>query len=88
LTLRDALNKILWDKRQNPTEYEVTFIHRGAPSDTRTIRFSSIVIIGSSWFVYCDGEEVLIPYHRVLAVRNARTGVTIWSKRRHGTAVR
>jgi uncharacterized protein (UPF0248 family) len=88
LTLRDTLNKILWDRRLDPAEYEVTFIHRGAPSDLRTIRFDSITSIGSSWFLYRDGDEVLIPFHRVLRVTKTRTGEVIWGKRRLGVAVR
>lgn len=88
MTLRELLNKIQWDRRQNPTEYEVTFIHRGASSDMRTIEFAAISVIGPSWFTYRDGDEVLIPYHRVLTVRNTRTGRVVWGKRCHGTAVR
>lgn len=86
--MRDVLNRVLWDRRQNPAEYEVTFVHRGAPSDMRTIKFEAIKTVGPSWFVYRDEEEVLIPYHRVLTVRNARTGRVIWGKRSHGAVVR
>jgi uncharacterized protein (UPF0248 family) len=88
LTLRDALNRILWDRRLSPEEYEVTFVHRGAPSDLRTVRFVSITSVGPSWFLYRDGDEVLIPYHRVVSVTNTRTGEVLWGKRRRGAAVR
>ena len=81
LILRDFLNKIIWDTREDPEDYELLFIHRGAPGDVKRISMSSIVKVARSWFVYLDlGSEQFIPLHRVLKVINRRTGDTLWSK--------
>ena len=79
--IRDVLNKILWDKNEGSHDYVVTFIHRGAIDDRRTIPFNSIVNIFSSHFVYRRGEEeVYIPFHRILEIKNVRTGRVTWKK--------
>ena len=65
---REALNKILWDKKLNVNDFDVTFIHRGAEKDEKTIPCSSIVKVGRSWFLYRAGEgefETFIPFHRI-----------------------
>jgi len=84
LNPRDALNKILWDRRLKVEDYEVTFIHRGAERDEKTIPCSSIVKVGSSWFLYIAGEggvETFIPFHRILTIRNVCSGDILWVKK-------
>jgi uncharacterized protein (UPF0248 family) len=81
--LRNVFNKIFWDKRENPADYVVTFVHRGAEGNVKTISASSIKDVGASWFTYLTGnnEETLIPFHRVVKVKNEKTGVIVWSLR-------
>jgi len=83
LTLRDVLNRIRWNPEERGRAYEITYIHRGASENKRTIPFSSIKEIHSSWFTYTDpeGDEVTIPLHRVLEVRDTELGKTVWRKR-------
>ena len=81
--LRNIFNKIFWDKRERKEDYEVTFTHRGVLNDRKTILFSSIIKAGKSTFIYIDDEEeIVIPMHRVIIVRNVRKGEIIWKKSR------
>lgn len=83
MTIREVLNRIFWDKRESPEDYEVTFIHRGAYMDRKTVPCGSIDRVRSSWFTYESEEEgeVLIPFHRVLEIRNVKTGQLVWRKK-------
>ena len=81
--LRDVLNKIFWDKRLNVKDYVLTYTHRGAKENKKTVPCGLIVKIGKSWFTYKDKEtdsETFIPYHRVLEVKNIKTGKVLWRK--------
>lgn len=45
----------------------------------KTIPANSIKKVGASWLTYSDqGEETLIPYHRITEVRNVRTDQVLW----------
>ncbi|MFH0897221.1 MAG: RNA repair domain-containing protein [Candidatus Bathyarchaeota archaeon] len=84
MTIRDILNKLLWDPKENIVYYELAFIHRGAPMDVKVISCSLIAEVESSGFTYKneeEDEEVFIPFHRVLEIRNVRTGQVIYNKR-------
>ena len=59
---------------------ELVYRHRGAPQDELRIPVASISRIGKGWFMLDDGETQ-IPYHRVLVIRNLRTGQVLWEKR-------
>jgi len=59
---------------------EITIVHRGAPGDVKVIRGSSIRDIAPrALLVEEDGEEVVIPYHRIRAIRIGED--TVWEKR-------
>ncbi|MEM2942665.1 MAG: RNA repair domain-containing protein [Candidatus Bathyarchaeia archaeon] len=80
--LKNVFNRILWDRRVKGGDYSITFIHRGAPHDEKTIVASSLRNVGRSWFTYDDhGEEILIPMHRIVKVENLKTGDVLWRKR-------
>jgi uncharacterized protein (UPF0248 family) len=61
-------------------EAEVVYRHRGAPNDEMKIMVSAVSRLGKGWFTLDDGETQ-IPYHRVLYVRNLRSGEVLWEKR-------
>jgi uncharacterized protein (UPF0248 family) len=86
LAVRNILNKLIWDSRENIANYKLTFIHRGAPGDVKTIPCSLIREVRISWFTYGNEgeEETIIPFHRVLEIRNATTGEAIWRKKLRG----
>jgi uncharacterized protein (UPF0248 family) len=81
--LRAILNRILWNEKEGHyDDYVVTYIHRGAPGDSRGVSFARIKKIGKSWFSLVDfEEEVIIPFHRILTVKNIQTGEVLWRKR-------
>jgi uncharacterized protein (UPF0248 family) len=84
LPLKNIFNKIFWDSRVDKQDYIITFVHRGAPSDEKTIPAFIIKRVGKSWFSYEDqGEETIIPMHRVITVKNTKTGAVLWRKRTH-----
>ena len=86
MIIRDILNKILWDPKENRFNYEIIFIHRGAYLDEKCLSCGLIKEVKSSWFTY-DSEnegEVVIPFHRIVTILNINTGETIWKKTIHG----
>lgn len=81
-TLRQILNKLVWDEREAIADYEVTFIHRGEYGDRKTIQCGIITQMGPSWFTYkTEGETAIIPFHRILEIRNVKNGQVIWRKK-------
>jgi len=81
--LKNILNKVFWDKREDPDDYILSFIHRGASGDLKTIPLRKIREVGSSWFTYRDNSEneTTIPFHRVTLVKNIRSGSVLWRKK-------
>jgi uncharacterized protein (UPF0248 family) len=82
VTVRALLNRLLWHPDESIADFEVTYIHRGAPGDRVTIPGALIRAVKASWFTY-DGEAgvTVIPFHRVLRITNAKTGRSLWVKR-------
>ena len=80
--VRALLNKIRWHKDYNPEDYEVLIVHRGAPGNVRVIPASSITEVLSGGFKFRDlnGDEKVIPYHRVLLIRNRVNGDLLFMK--------
>ncbi|WP_455368459.1 RNA repair domain-containing protein [[Eubacterium] cellulosolvens] len=82
IPLKNIFNKIFWDKRVNIQDFEITYIHRGAPNDQKTIAASIITEVGKSWFTYKEGaNENMIPMHRIIGIKNIKTGNFLWKKR-------
>ena len=79
--LREILNKIFWDKRLKIEDYTITYIHRGGKNNKKTIPCKLVKKVGKSWFIYGKNQdETFIPYHRVLEVKNIRTGKILWKR--------
>ena len=82
--LKNILNRLRWDSSEKAEEYVITFRHRGAPGDVRHVKASEIEKLGKSYFTLTSesGEEVTIPFHRILEVRNTETHEVIWKSRK------
>jgi len=82
LIIRAFLNRLLWDSGMNRSDYELEYLHRGAPFDLKTISCALIEEVNPSGFIYKSKEngEVLIPFHRILKIINLKTGQS-WDKR-------
>jgi len=81
--LKNILNRIFWDERERADDYTLTFIHRGAAGDARTMPLTQVRRVANSWFTYLDsrGNETTIPFHRVTMVKNLRSGRVLWQKK-------
>jgi len=83
--LKNVLNRLRWDVDENPADYLITYRHRGAPGDVKQIQASRIKNLGKSYFTVqneIDEEETLIPFHRILEIRNVANGSRIWISRK------
>jgi uncharacterized protein (UPF0248 family) len=75
ITIRDLLNAIRWDKRHDPYSYSILFIHRTDEGNIKEIPYSSITEISGGFFTYSYmGDEAIIPFHRVIQIKNIKTG--------------
>jgi uncharacterized protein (UPF0248 family) len=82
--LRDLLNKIFWDSREDPSRYEVKFIHRGADQNMKTVTASKIRRVARSYFILGGGdEETLIPFHRIVEIFDVKEKRSVWASPRH-----
>ncbi len=79
---RRVIEQILWDPRFNPADYQLAYLHRGVQGERKTVPLSRVLNVRGSWLTFRDEEglEVKIPLHRVLEVRNVKTGRVLWSK--------
>jgi len=83
--LKNVLNKLRWDERERADQYLITYRHRGAPDDAKQVRASKIRRLGNSFFTLADefdSEETIIPFHRVIEIRNLQEDVVIWKDRK------
>lgn len=59
---REILNELRWRPGESLDDAEITYIHRGAPADERSIYGVDITELERSFFVT---GEARIPYHRI-----------------------
>jgi uncharacterized protein (UPF0248 family) len=85
LILRAVINRIVWDPHMDSSDYFIVILHRGGLENKKTIPFSNIKKVYSSWFALGNenGEEMIIPFHRVIEIRH-RSGAIIWKRNLHG----
>jgi uncharacterized protein (UPF0248 family) len=83
MQIREYLNMVRWDSKIKEEEFEVSFLHRNEVYEKKTISFPQITTISSSWFQYMNQfhVETLIPFHRILEIRNARTNEVLWKRK-------
>lgn len=72
-TIRNFLNKILWDKREVPSNYLIYFISRGAPGDIESVSADKITRVYSRGFEFKEDEKVkYIPFHRIVLIKDIK----------------
>ena len=59
---RKVLNELRWKPEEDLAEAWITYVHRGAPGDERSISGKDIVELEQSFFVT---EDAKIPFHRI-----------------------
>jgi uncharacterized protein (UPF0248 family) len=82
--LKNILNRLRCDRNENPEEYLITYRHRGAPGDVKRINASNIRTLGKSYFTIQESgsEESVIPFHRILEIRNTADDSIVWVSRK------
>lgn len=81
--IRKILNQIKWDSNKTLADYEIIFLHRGAPEDLKTYPAEKMQEIESSYLLFIDeetDEDIVIPFHRIRKIYNKKTKEIVWEK--------
>ena len=73
--VREVLEMMLWKPEEDPSDYEIIFVSRGAPGDLEIVKGDQ-VRLWRDRLILSDGRE--IPLHRVVEVR--RRGTPLYSR--------
>ena len=63
---KNILNMVLWHPEMEIDHTKISYIHRGAPGNIKTIQGSSIERIENGFLVLND--ETQIPFHRIIEI--------------------
>lgn len=77
--LKNILNNIIWGI-EDSKDYEIIYVNRSKEKNESSIRGDKISKVGKSWFKIYEETETVIPFHRIIFVRNLKTNKTIWKK--------
>jgi uncharacterized protein (UPF0248 family) len=75
IPIKELINKIKWDKRENPEDYTIHYIDR-ITKRLKEIAFTDIINIEGNFMLVGEAE---IPLHRIKQVRKKRK--VIWQRR-------
>ncbi len=75
ITAKEFLNKIKWDKRENPKEYSIAYFDR-IKNELIEIPYDSIDIEGD-FILTIDGKT--IPMHRIKQIR--KNNKIVWERK-------
>ncbi len=64
ITIKDLLNKIRWDSKEDPEGYEIVYTDRVLKKEIR-IRFKDVSKIEDEFIIV---NEAMIPLHRIVKV--------------------
>lgn len=73
---RTIINMILWHPDMEITETKITYIHRGAPENLKTINGDSFVRFERGFIIL--KEDTQIPFHRIVKITN--NNKILWKK--------
>ena len=79
IPIKSLLNKIKWDKRENPEEYSIYYYDR---ISKKLIKINYIDIKrfeGTFIIVERNNEEVNIPMHRIREVK--KNNIVVWMRK-------
>ena len=60
---KNILNMVLWHPRMKINQAKISYIHRGAPGNLKTIKGSFIDRLENGFLILNDGTQ--IPFHRI-----------------------
>ena len=83
MRINDLLNKLKWAPDFKNKIVRITYVHRGVANNTREITSDKINRISNSYFTYINhsGEEVVIPYHRILIIQDEKSKEILWARK-------
>ncbi|MBU4502143.1 MAG: DUF504 domain-containing protein [Nanoarchaeota archaeon] len=73
--IKDLINKIKWDEKENPKDYEIVYIDRILQQEVK-IKFKNISKIEEG---FMEIDEATIPLHRIVKVY--KKGKLIWERK-------
>ncbi len=77
--IQDLLNKIKWDKRENPKQYSIFYFDRISKNLIK-INYNDIKRMeGSFIIIEKNNEEVNVPMHRIRKV--AKNNIVVWERK-------
>ena len=76
--IKDLLNKIKWDKRENPEEYTLFYFDR-ILNKLISIPYNKIKRLEGLFMIIDNVEEANIPLHRVKKI--IRNNVVVWERK-------
>lgn len=76
IPIKNLLNKIKWDKKENPSDYSVFYLDK-VKNDLVELRYNNIKRIEGN-FIVIGKEETYIPLHRIRKIR--KKGKTVWKR--------
>lgn len=78
ITIQDLLNKIKWDKRENPEQYSIFYFDR-ILNKLIKIPYTKIKRLEGSFMVLDNIDETNIPLHRIREV--TKNNVVVWERK-------
>ena len=78
LPIHHLLNKIKWDKRENPEEYTIHYFDR-ILNKLISIPYRKIKRLEGSFIIVDNEEETNIPLHRVKKV--TKNNIVVWERK-------
>jgi uncharacterized protein (UPF0248 family) len=76
IPIKDLINKIKWDKRENPGDYSLSYIDLGKKKE---LTYTDIKRLeGNFMVIERNGEETEIPLHRIREVK--KKGRVVWKR--------
>lgn len=78
IPIKDLLNKIHWDKRENPAEYSIFFFDR-VLNKLIQIPYTKIKKLEGSFMILDNEEESNIPLHRIKKV--TKNNAVVWERK-------
>ena len=78
IPIHDLLNKIKWDKRENPADYSIFYLDR-IQNKLIQIPYAKIKKIEGSFMVLDSIDETNIPLHRIKKV--TKNNAVVWERK-------
>ena len=77
-SIKDIINKIKWDRSEDPKDYSLYYLDRITKS-LRRIMFSEIERMDGNFIVLNrEGEETNIPLHRIRIIKKKNVSVGVY----------